>query len=128
MTDKPTLDTAKLAVLDEVHTESTPKAPRATHTPAERATDAANILARRLAKLTKSRAALELQARELEPQIVAMQARLDYALHNPDLPEITDEMRGRTTPEPQKTTSAEGVAEEARRDALQQPRAWRNQP
>jgi len=87
MTDKPTtLDTAKLAVLDEVHTESTPKAPRATHTPAERATEAVNVLQRRLAKLTKSKAALELQALELEPQIEAIHKRIDYALSNPDLP------------------------------------------
>ena len=74
MTDQPTTST------------DTPKAPRTTHTPAERATEALAVLQRRLDKLTKSKAALELSALELEPQIVAMQKRLDYALSNPDLP------------------------------------------
>ena len=79
-------------------TDQPTKAPRTTHTPAERATGAANVLQRRLDKLTKSKAALELQAHELEPQIEVMQKRLNYALSNPDLPP--------QTPAPQ-TTSAE---------------------
>jgi hypothetical protein len=62
------------------------KAPRQSHSPAEKATEAVNVLQRRLDKLTKSRAAFELQALELEPQIEAMQKRLDYANTNPDLP------------------------------------------
>ena len=76
MTDQPVL------------AESTPKAPRSTHTPAERATEAVNVLQRRLDKLTKSKAALELQALELEPQIEAIHRRIDYALSNPDLPVV----------------------------------------
>lgn len=78
MTDKTPTTT------DGIHVRA--KAPRATHTPAERATEAVNVLQRRLGKLTTSKAALELQALELEPQIEAMQKRLDYALSNPDLP------------------------------------------
>lgn len=62
------------------------KTPRKSHTPAERATEAVRVLQRRLDKLTKGKAALELQALELEPQIEAMQKRIDYALSNPDLP------------------------------------------
>jgi hypothetical protein len=67
-------------------TDQPTKAPRTTHTPAERATEAVAVLQRRLDKLTKSKAALELSALELEPQIESMQKRLDYALSNPDLP------------------------------------------
>jgi len=74
MTDQPTTST------------DTTKAPRTTHTPAEKATEAVAVLQRRLDKLTKSKAALELSALELEPQIESMQKRLDYALSNPDLP------------------------------------------
>ena len=66
--------------------QPTTKAPRATHTPAERATEAVAVLRRRLAKLKKSKAAFELQALELEPQIESMNNRLNYALSNPDLP------------------------------------------
>lgn len=91
MTDQPTTDqpTTELPVN---------KAPRQSHTPAERATEAVNVLQRRLDKLTKSKAAFELQALELEPQIEAMQKRRDYALSNPDLPKA---------PVGQKTTSVE---------------------
>jgi hypothetical protein len=68
--------------------QPTTKATRTTHTPAEKATEAVAVLQRRLDKLTKSKAAFELSALELEPQIVAMQSRLDYALSNPDLPNV----------------------------------------
>lgn len=74
MTEQPTTD------------QPATKAPRQSHTPAERATEAVKVLQRRVDKLTKSKAALELQALELEPQVEAMQKRLDYALSNPDLP------------------------------------------
>ena len=69
-------------------TDQPTKAPRATHTPAERAAKALASLQRRLDKLTKSKAALELQALELEPQIEAIHRRIDYALSNPDLPVV----------------------------------------
>jgi hypothetical protein len=87
------------------------KATRTTHTPAEKATEAVNVLQRRLDKLNKAKAAFELQALEVEPQIVAMQKRLDYALSNPDLP-IETTATIPETPEPPaakpwKTTSAE---------------------
>jgi phage shock protein A len=67
-------------------TDQPTKAPRTTHTPAEKATEAVAVLRRRLAKLKKSKAAFELQALELEPQIESMNNRLNYALSNPDLP------------------------------------------
>ena len=69
-------------------TDQPTKAPRATHTPAEKAAEALAVLQRRLDKLTKSKAALELQALELEPQIEAIHKRIDYALSNPDLPPV----------------------------------------
>jgi len=118
-------------------TDQPTKAPRATHTPAERAAKALAILQRRLDKLTKSKAALELQALELEPQIEAIHKRIDYALASPDLPPyltgrgLSSAISATGTPEAEEAsvpTKAEVVAEEARRDALQQPRAWRNQP
>lgn len=65
---------------------TTPKATRTTHTPAEKATEAVNVLQRRLDKLVKTKSALELQALEMDPQIEAMRKRLQYALSNPDLP------------------------------------------
>ena len=84
MTDQPTTDQP---TTDQPTTDQpTTKAPRQSHTPAERATEAVSVLQRRLDKLTKSKAAFELQALELEPQIEAMQKRLDYALASPDLP------------------------------------------
>jgi len=70
---------------DQPSTQPT-KAARTTHTPAEKATEAVAVLRRRLAKLKKSKAAFELQALELEPQIESMNNRLNYALSNPDLP------------------------------------------
>jgi hypothetical protein len=66
--------------------QPTTKATRTTHTPAEKATEAVAVLRRRLAKLTKSKAAFELQALNLEPQIEVVTLALEWALSNPDLP------------------------------------------
>lgn len=93
-------------------TDQPTKAPRTTHTPAEKATEAVAVLQRRLDKLNKAKAAFELQTLEVEPQIVAMQKRLDYALSNPDLPVAETTATIPETPEepaakPWKTTSAE---------------------
>jgi hypothetical protein len=66
--------------------------------------DFAALKERRLDKLTKGKAALELSALELEPQIVAMQKRLDYALSNPDLVRAA---KAPEVPTETKTASAE---------------------
>jgi hypothetical protein len=87
-------------------TDQPTKVTRTTHTPAEKATEAVAVLQRRLDKLTKSKAALELQALELEPQIESMQKRLDYALSNPDLPPKAAFTATIPTPLPAQPTSA----------------------
>jgi len=82
-----------------------PRAPRTTHTPAQKATEAVNVLQRRLNKLTKSKAAFELQALELDPQIEAMQKRLDYAMSNPDFPQPEKTMAEQIASTPGSTTA-----------------------
>jgi hypothetical protein len=64
--------------------------PRHPKTPAQRAQETVDILTRRLGKLKSAKAVLERQARDLAPQVEAVQARLTYALASPDLPKITD--------------------------------------
>ena len=64
----------------------TAKATRHTKTPAQRAQETVDILTRRRNKLTEQKNALERQARNLAPELDAVQARLTYAEASPDLP------------------------------------------
>lgn len=59
---------------------------RQVKSPAQRAQETVDVLQRRIAKLRKQKADLEKQARDVNPEISAVQKRLDYALANPDLP------------------------------------------
>jgi cell division protein FtsB len=68
----------------------TAKATRHPKTPAQRAQEQVDVLTRRLAKIKAAYDALQKQARDLAPELDAVQARLTYALANPDLPKITD--------------------------------------
>lgn len=64
----------------------TTKATRHTKTPAQRAQETVDVLTRRLAKIEAAYDAIQKQARDLAPELDAVQDRLTYAKANPDLP------------------------------------------
>jgi len=66
----------------------TVKATRTPKTPAQRAQETVDVLQRRLAKIKAAYDAIQKQARDLAPELDAVQARLTYALASPDLPPI----------------------------------------
>lgn len=67
-------------------TNSTTKKPRTAKTPAQRAQDEVDRLARMLKRITAKKSDLEKQARDLAPEKDALEKRLAYARQNPDLP------------------------------------------
>jgi ATP adenylyltransferase/5',5'''-P-1,P-4-tetraphosphate phosphorylase II len=67
-------------------TSSTTKKPRTAKTPAQRAQDEVDRLARMLKRITAKKSDLEKQARDLAPEKDALEKRLAYAKQNPDLP------------------------------------------
>ena len=64
----------------------TVKATRHSKTPAQRAQETVDVLTRRRNKLVEQKNALERQARDLAPELDAVQARPTYAEASPDLP------------------------------------------
>lgn len=58
--------------------------PRAVKTPQQRAQEHVDVLERRLAKVMKAKAHLEQQARDLIPELDAINKRLEYARASPD--------------------------------------------
>ena len=75
---------------------STTRKPRTTRTPAEKAQERVDVLARRRNKLSKAHDDALDALEDLERQIAANDRRLDYALADPDLPTQQPNEKGTT--------------------------------